>query len=431
MRDELINVRFRRRAAGAVLVATAIVLTGCSSSGKGGSPGGSSSAGASSSASTPSSGSTSSSSTEFPGKAATLSPVKVGFIYPDGGAVVSEPEARASAEATVAYANDNLGGLAGHKIELDVCKEKEDPASALACSNQMVQDGVVAVLSPGTAQGAVIVPPITKANIAYMTPNATAAAEFTTKNAFQLTSGIPGEVSVAAKYAKQLGYKAMTIYVVDAGTLVATIRSTAAPYFAAAGVKVTTVGIPPGTPDVTAQVTAGLAGAPDASWIVADANTTIAVLKGLDAVGSKVQRWYLQGILRDSVLKAVNADNFVNSIALAGNVAGESSTDADAVLYRDIMAKYQPKSIISGVAPSAYVVVSAFLQSTQALTGEVTAASVLQAIETAKDVPLPLGHGLTFTCDGKAAPGLVSVCGHGALIQHIKNAKVVSNEVVQ
>ena len=432
MLDELINTRARRRAAGAVVLAAAVVLTGCSSSAKSSNNSGSStpSAGSSSASSGPSA-STSSSNSEFPGKQATLSTVKVGFIYPDGGAVVSEPEAQSAALATVEYANENLGGLAGHKIELDVCKEKEDPASALACANQMVQDGVVAVLSPGTAQGSVIVPPITKANIAYMTPNATAAAEFTTKNAFQLTSGIPGQVAVAAKYAKQLGYKAMTIYVVDAGTLVATIAATAQPYFAAAGVKVNTVGIPPGTPDVTAQVTAGLAGKPDAVWIVADANTTIAVLKGLDAIGSKVQRWYLQGIIRDSVLKAVNPDNFKKALSIAGNVSGETSTDPDAVLYRAIMAKYQPKAIISGVAPSAYVVVTAFLNATTALTSDVTAATVLAAIFAAKDVPLPLGHGLTFTCDGKASPGAQSICGHGALIQHIENSKITTNELIQ
>ena len=343
---------------------------------------------------------------------------------------MSEPEARASAQATVDYANDNLDGMHGHKIVLDVCKEKEDPASALTCANQMVQDGVVAVLSPGTAQGSTIVPVITKAGIAHLTPNPTSAQEFTGKNSFVVTSGLPGQLTAAAAYAKRVGFKGVTLYAVDAGTLVATIRSFADPIFAAAGVKVTTQPIPPNTPDATAQVTAGLSGHPDAEWILADSNTCIAVLKALDVVGSKVQRWFIPSCVTPTVMKAVSPGNFANSIAIAANVDGTSSNDPEAVLYRAVMAKYAPGVTTGSAAPFGFMMVLALLRATQGITGDVTAASVLAAIQAAKDVPLPLGHGLTFTCDSKSVPTLPAVCGSGALVEHIENGKFTTVEAV-
>jgi branched-chain amino acid transport system substrate-binding protein len=43
-------------------------------------------------------------------------------------------------------------------------------------------------------------------------------------------------------------------------------------------------------------------------------------------------------------------------------------------------------------------------------TGPVTAATVINRLQTTKNVPIPLSGGLTFTCNGTAVPILKSIC---------------------
>jgi branched-chain amino acid transport system substrate-binding protein len=354
--------------------------------------------------------------------------VKVGLIVDEGGPSVSQPEARESAQATVAYANASLGGMDGHKIELVICKNKEDTASATACANQMVQSNVVATLLTGGGIGAVMVPIITKAGIPYVIPTGAAAEEYTTKGAFDLTSGLPGLLGARAKYAAESGKKSVTMFLQDAGTFVATTKAIATPAFAAAGVKLKIVPVPNGTADATAVVTAGVADHPDVVDVIGGATTCIATFKGLDAVGSTAQRWMGPSCFTDAVEKAVSPKNFDNAVVIDTNVDGATSSDPDAVLFRAIMAKYSPSTTLTGPAAYGFQVVLSFLRTTTGMTGDITAATTLNQIETAKNVKLALGAGLTFTCDGKASPGSISICGSGALIKQINNAKVTSEK---
>ena len=47
----------------------------------------------------------------------------------------------------------------------------------------------------------------------------------------------------------------------------------------------------------------------------------------------------------------------------------------------------------------------------------------VSAIKAAKDVPLPAGAGLTFTCNGKMFPGLPANCSAGDVVLTIENGK--------
>lgn len=67
--------------------------------------------------------------TELPSNPATGDPIKIGFIASEGGAV-QLPMLRTSGEAAARYLNENGGGIGGHKVELVVCKQSEEPASA-------------------------------------------------------------------------------------------------------------------------------------------------------------------------------------------------------------------------------------------------------------------------------------------------------------
>src|SRR6185369_11697403 len=84
-------------------------------------------------------------------KAASGTPVKIGFVSTGRTPAVDTSDEIKGAQATVAYANAYLGGLRGHPIELVPCEEKGVPAAAQACGNKFLQDHVAAVAagSPG------------------------------------------------------------------------------------------------------------------------------------------------------------------------------------------------------------------------------------------------------------------------------------------
>ena len=81
--------------------------------------------------------------------------MKIGLLTTGGNCqgCTSNYEAPA-ARAAVAWANDYENGLAGHPMTLDVCIDNNDPGKGTDCANQMIRDGVVAVVfgSSGIAE---------------------------------------------------------------------------------------------------------------------------------------------------------------------------------------------------------------------------------------------------------------------------------------
>lgn len=198
--------------------------------------------------------------------------MKIGLINNEGGQAISMPENREAADAVVQYANENLGGIGGRPIELVICKQGEDANQARDCANKMVEADVSAVLMTSSGQGDSMVPIITGAGIPYVSAAGQAASELTTPNAFMWTAGLPGALSSMAKYSAQQGMKNVTAYVIDVPAATAGIQAMGTPAFQAAGINLKVVPIPPGTPDSTPQVSAGLGDNPDGVIVIGESN---------------------------------------------------------------------------------------------------------------------------------------------------------------
>lgn len=391
-----------------------------------------SSSGGSGSSSAPSAASSADNAKFFPGKKATGTPIKIALMVDSGGTTVNQPETGQAAVAAATYANDNLGGIAGHPIDIVLnCQTKEDPATARDCANQAVAAKVDAVVVTTTAQGDQMAPVITKAGIPYVSASGAAASELTSPNAYMFTAGFPGILLGWAAYAKEKGYKAVTVFPTGAPTVVAGVTAFGAPAFKKAGIQLNVVPIPPGTPDATPQVSAGLKGNPGAVGIVGDQTECTAVLKALSTVGasSKAARLVIQPCVDPTVVKAVGT-------ALDGSTVWntyETTGNNDEVqLYLAVMAKYAPKTPTGGYAGVGYQGMLSLVRAVNAagLTGAVTPTSVSAAIKAAKDVPLPIGDGIMFSCSGTALPPLTAVCSTSVITQDFSNGALSNPQVV-
>jgi len=363
----------------------------------------------------------------LPGKKASGTPVKIGLINNEGSSPVAEPSTGDAAVAAADYANAELGGIGGHPIQVIRCAENEDVASSTACANEMVQDNVAAVDIGTTGLGNTIVPIITKAGIPYVSATGSSSDELTTPGTFMWTGGFPADLGGMAAYAAQHGYKKVTAFVIDTPSALAGAQEIGTPAFKAAGVALSIESVPEAVADATPQVTAGLGDKPGAVAIVADASTCTSVLQALSTVDPGLPVYAVTSCLNSSTLTALGS-------AMSGvKIFGRSDTESnnpEAQLYRYVMAKYYPSANASGDTVTGYQGMLGLVRATAGLTGDPTPASITTAVKAAKDVPLPAGAGLTFTCNGKMFPGLPSNCSAGDVVLTIENGKATDPQVI-
>lgn len=106
------------------------------------------------------------------------------------------------------------------------------------------------------------------------------------------------------------------------------------------------------------------------------------------------------------------------------------SDDPEAVLYRNVMATYAPDTDIAGYTYTGYQTMLGFIRAAQGVQGDPTPQSIAAAIASAKNVLLPAGHEITFTCDGTALPSMKSVCSSKLIAATIEDGTQTSAEVV-
>jgi branched-chain amino acid transport system substrate-binding protein len=98
------------------------------------------------------------------GKAATGTPIKVGFIYSETGSV-AYPQNGPASKGAVYYINKVAGGIHGHPILLETCNSDGTAATNINCANKFVTENVVAVVDDTDPSAGSEIPILNKAGI--------------------------------------------------------------------------------------------------------------------------------------------------------------------------------------------------------------------------------------------------------------------------
>ena len=357
------------------------------------------------------------------------SAVTLGMISDGGsGTVGTAPLVEQGAKAAVAYENEYGDGLEGHKIDLYICENQETPAGGQACANDMVQQGVAAVIEPFTGQGQTEVPTIVKAGIPYITMSGGSTAELTTPGAFALQGGFPAILGAMAMQAKQEGYKKVALLVANVPSVVQATEGLGGIVFKAAGVGLQVVAVNPGTADMTPQLESAVSGGASAVGEAGDVTFCSSFLRAYAALGLHLPRYVVATCLDPSILNSPSLDKVMKGSWLAG--AGTASAGNDA-FYAAIVHRYAPKvnpnpnasaNDLAGMLP-----VLSLADIMKGSAQPVTALGILRQTEAARDVVLPMFGTLTFTCNGTAIPLLKSVCSSTAAVGVLGSGYQVSH----
>jgi branched-chain amino acid transport system substrate-binding protein len=352
------------------------------------------------------------------GPKATGAPVTIGFMWPQGGDLVNQPEVGAAARATVKYANDCLGGIAGRPVALNECPDKEDQASVTACANQFIEAKVDAVAVSATALPDAIAKPVTDAGIPYTSANGVSTEQIL-PNAFIWGSGAGGALGAIAAYARD--NQLPSVAVVTSEALVSQLKAFAQPAFDSAGVKLQLVGIPASSADMTPQLRTALTSNPGALAVVGDATACISFLQATKALQVKQPVIVIQTCTAKPVVDAVGAAT-LNGKVITGT--DEASNDSEAVLYRAVLKKYSPDTDPFGFASFGYLSILSPVRAVAGITGAVTPATLTAAMGRNIARPLPLGAGIKFNCGVtyfQKPVALPAICAGSALVGVVKN----------
>ncbi|HXA32009.1 MAG TPA: ABC transporter substrate-binding protein [Acidimicrobiales bacterium] len=337
-------------------------------------------------------------------KPATGSPIKIGLFNAEGGSVLDLPNIGDSAVAAADYANNYLGGLSGHRIEVVRCADKVDGVSATNCGNQFASDGVAAVVIGLGAQTDMMIPPVKKAGIPYFGTGVNSPLETSTPGLFFLTAGITGDIAAMAGYSKEKGYKKVAILTLQNPQALNTINLLK-PKFASRGITVSETIVPQGTPDATPQVTAGLANKPDAVVVIADPTTCQSLFAGLQTAGFTGGKMIIDACLSSSMIQAIGSSGINGTAVFSGTATYAPGNESN--LYNAVMSKYYPSDSKVGATYNGYVSMLGLIRAVNASgTKSVPTPSTIQsALKSSKNVPEPLGNGKTFGCGVSALAG--------------------------
>jgi ABC-type branched-subunit amino acid transport system substrate-binding protein len=343
---------------------------------------------------------------------ATGSPVKIGYIYDGQSAAIDNREDGLMAAASVKYANDYLGGLGGHVIDLQLCDGKQDAGLTTDCSNQMVQKGVAAVLFNVSGQAGSIVKPLAAANIPIVAFSSADASLIADKTAFNLSNPIAGIAAFPATVAGKNKFTKSAMIVIDVPGATGPAKAVGVPAFQAAGSTLDIVNIAPGTADMSPQVQAMLKKSPEMVHIIGNAVFCQSAIKALRDASYAGVITMISNCVDPATIKAIGAG--LKGI-LVSYTAGEDPSNPDYKTYLAVKDKYAAGQTInvSGTPVGSFVVVDAFAKAMAKVTGDITPATVVSTLQGMDALPLPTVKGATFKCDGKAIPGIPIACTTG------------------
>ena len=346
---------------------------------------------------------------------ATGTPVKIGLLTTGGNCSGCTANYEAPAgRAAAGWLNDYQNGLAGHPITVDVCVDNNDPGKGTDCANQMIRDGVSAVVLGSSGINETEWKILHDAGIPVVNHSTTVPALIQdAKSTFILYDPEAQTLTLPIATAKRVHAKQISLIVVDFPTATDLYKQDSTKQaFDDAGIKWNMVTVPLGQADVTPQAQQVIAKNPDGVVsIVGSDITCIPAINALHSLGFKGTITTISYCITDAMRKAVPAEA-IKGMRFGAEAPFGDKTDRSMRQYAAILDKYANTQVPADDQPGVTVFqsVAAIGVGAQGLKGAVTPASVTAAMKGMKNAVLPASGGRVFRCNGKATSEGPAIC---------------------
>ena len=355
-----------------------------------------------------------------PAKPTSGKPLTVFWVNEEGAsATASSPESFEAAEAAVDYVNKNLGGVKGRPLSLIHCATLGTQTSAITCANDAVDAKPDVYIKGVETANAPAVPIITGAGIPYVTLNAGDPDELTTKDTFSLSAGYAAQLAPVIPYLKSKGIKSIGVIYTNVPSLSSILGQGSSTQKLAAKDKIKYTSVPAAitTGDLTPAYSALLADKVGAIYVVTDAQQCAAALAARSSLDDTTPLFVASACNVQSVLSTV-PESVTAGMIVALQDTSTVTSDPDTRIYLKAMKLYEPAANIGGFAPTGFESIIDFYRAmlTAPDPRKLDPASIISTLDSAKNVPLFMGGGKTFTCDHEAFPTSPSVCTGAAFL---------------
>jgi ABC-type branched-subunit amino acid transport system substrate-binding protein len=409
------------RRAALALTALLLVVSACGSD-----DGGAASTDASTDATTATTAaSADSSAAETTNAPATGEPVKVMLLSQLEAPGFAFPEIEPITKATIDQFN-KTGGVNGRPVDLVVCNDQNDSNVAAGCARDAVSQGVVAVLGYFSFAGNAVLPILEQAGIPYVGNSILSISDAGSKAAFPLEGGI---VSIGADTGRALveaGCKG--VGAVGDGSIAASLYSNNAKTGVEksggtwSGDVQTTVGTPDYGPAVASLVSKGA----DCIHVPLPPAESAKLLGAILQSGHKVTVGSGSANIPQAVIEALPAAATEGTIIVTP-LPVPSDVDFPGVQdYIDAMTKagVSDDVINAGFSISSYAKTVVALNAMSTITGDITAASMTQAMSSITDPGTPL-LGDFSTTQESSIPGFPRIFNFAVLEYKVEGQKLV------
>jgi branched-chain amino acid transport system substrate-binding protein len=388
-----------------IVVSIAMLVAACGGDGDG----------ASSDESDGSDGAPSGSSEQILGPAdpASGEPVRVGLVSDGQSSAFDARTEIYAAQATVDWWNEHRGGIAGRPIELVTCETGGDPAAGTDCANQMVENEVVAVTIGQSTVPDAIWEPLHESGVPTMFFQTNGEAILADpETSFVLSNPLTTAFGLPVSVAQDRDADSVAFVVIDLPVAVDLFESLGPPIMRNAGLDYELVKVPLGTPDLTPQMGDIAESGAEVVQLVGNDSLCIAAIQGLTAVGYEGEVTAVSQCMTDATREALAGDQLAGTYVTSGVAVG-ADDDPTYQLYEAVMDAYgENVEVDSQVSVVGYAVVAAFATSLEGMSGEVTPATVTQAIKAMPEAELPAGAGVMFRCGGSSSSTTPALCSN-------------------
>ena len=347
----------------------------------------------------------------------TLEPIKIGMINQENTPLGSFPEVRSAAETAVAFINAELGGVDGRPIELSTCITSFNPEESAACAQELVQEGVVALVGgiDVTSNGSF---PIIEQNELPMIGGIPAGlVEQRSPYSFSFSGGGAGGAAAFMKHAADNGATKVLLAYGEFESFEVAARDYAAVVGESLGLEVELLSFSLFVADYLPVVTKAQDIGADAIILLAADSACVPVMQAVNDLDVQAQL-YLTGACASEAIIEASGDNIVGVLFNSEGPVEEGDPQGD--LYAAAIDMYA-SAPAGGAGTVGFRGMMNLYAMLVGLGGDnISSESILGAARATVDQPSFWGH--PYTCDGTQVPGLPALCAPQQILFEVASA---------